>query len=1138
MSNPPNTPKKMLANTDQLGALVLQGSTLHQQGDLIKAQEVYKQILSIQSDNFDVLQLFGILSAQTKNYLKAVELFSKALKINPNHAGIFNNLGIALKELSRIDEALTSFDRAIAINPDSADSYNNRGNILQALSRPEEALTSFDRAIAINSDFTSAYFNRGNTFNTLKQFDKALSSFDQAIATNPRFGIAYKNRGDTLMELDRFDEALASFDQAILAGKGYADLFSNRGVALKNLNRPNEALDSYDQAIANDPNYATAYYNRGNILQTLKRPDEAIVSYDQAIANDPNYATAYYNRGGVFNDLKCFDEAIASYDQAIAVDGGYADAFSNRGTVLRELKRIDEAIGSYNQAIAIDPHHIESHWNSANCNLMKGNFDLGWQFYEWRWLDGSFESKPLKTNKPAWNYQKINKRLLIWEEQGIGDQILFGSLLCELLDIMPDLLVKIDKRLIPIFKRSFPKIKFYPHDADVPESDYDIHLPIGSLGKCFRNSNTDFLKTKNNFLISDETKTQKIRQELSASKKLLCGVSWRSKNVKTGAARSLPLDKLASIFDPEKICLVNLQYGDITDDLNVLKSKSNIEFIQYKSVDNFNDLDSFASLIDACDLVVSIDNSTIHISAALGKKSLLLLPYVASWQWLLEGQESLWYPSLKLYRQKEINSWDNLLKELKIDLKNETVEFLTKAIEINPNQAGTYNNLGMALKEINRLDESLTRFDQAIKIDPDYTEAYFNRGSVLRELKRFEEALVSYNESIKTNPNNAGPYYNRGAIFIELKRFEEAIACYDQAIASSSDYLGAHLNRGYALQKLNRIDEAKLSYRRAIEINPDHIDAHYNLSLCDLMCGNFEDGWKGYEWRWSTKDFNSVPIKTTKPAWNYQKTEDRLLVWAEQGIGDHIFFGTLLSELIENAPNILVQVDRRLIPIFTRSFPNIKFYSDEIAIDESDYDIHVPIGSLGIHLRNNKEDFFKSKNTILISDSRRTQIIRQELSASRKLICGISWKSTNPITGPDRSLPLQKLASIFDPEKICLVNLQYGDITDDLNVLKSKSNIEFIQYEPVDNFNDLDGFASLIDACDFVVSIDNSTIHISAALGKKSFVLLPFAAEWRWLIGHHDSHWYQYLKTYRQEKRDYWDDVLEKLKAELLMFIT
>ena len=291
------------------------------------------------------------------------------------------------------------------------------------------------------------------------------------------------------MDLDRFDEALASFDQAILAGKGYADLFSNRGVALKKLNRPNEALDSFDQAIAIDPNYATAYYNRGNILQTLKRLDEAIASYDQAIANDPNYATAYYNRGGVFNDLKCFDEAIASYDQAIAVDGGYADAFSNRGTVLRELKRIDEAIGSYNQAIAIDPHHIESHWNSANCNLMKGNFDLGWQFYEWRWLDGSFESKPLKSNKPAWNYQKINKRLLIWEEQGIGDQILFGSLLSELLEIMPDLLVKIDKRLIPIFKRSFPKIKFYPHDADVPESDYDIHLPIGSLGKCFRNSN-------------------------------------------------------------------------------------------------------------------------------------------------------------------------------------------------------------------------------------------------------------------------------------------------------------------------------------------------------------------------------------------------------------------------------------------------------------------------------------------------------------------------------------------------------------------------------------------------------------------------------------------------------------------------
>jgi len=299
---------------------------------------------------------------------------------------------------------------------------------------------------------------------------------------------------------------------------------------------------------------------------------------------------------------------------------------------------------------------------------MKGNFDIGWQLYEWPWLDGSFESKPLKSNKPAWNYEKINKRLLIWEEQGIGDQILFGSLLSELLEIMPDLLVKIDKRLVPIFKRSFPKIKFYPHDADVPELDYDIHSPIGSLGKYFRNSNIDFLKTKNNFLISDETKTQKMRQELSASKKILCGVSWRSKNVKTGAARSMPLDKLASIFDPEKICLVNLQYGDITDDLNVLKSKSNIEFIQYESVDNFNDLDGFASLIDACDFVVSIDNSTIHISAALGKKSFVLLPFASEWRWLIGHHDSHWYQYLKIYRQEKIDYWDDVLEKLKAEL--------------------------------------------------------------------------------------------------------------------------------------------------------------------------------------------------------------------------------------------------------------------------------------------------------------------------------------------------------------------------------------------------------------------------------------------------------------------------------------
>ena len=704
MSNSPKIPKYELNETEQISNLVQQGSTFHKQGDFVEAKKIYEKILIIKSDHFDALQLLGILLAQTNNYLEAIELFSKALKINPNHAGTFSNLGIALKELKRHEEALASFDEAIKLKPDYGDALNNRGNILHLLKRHDEAIVSFDKAIAINPGYEGAYYNRGNTLNSLKRFEEALASFDKAIAINPNYGMAYKSRGNTLtelkfyedalasfdkaiiynpdsadiffnrgnifIELKRFEEALKSFDQAITFRKNYSDAFSNRGIALKELNRPEDALASYDQAIILDPKYATAFFNRGNILQFIKRFDEAIISYDKAIAIDPNYVLAYYNRGGILLELKRYEEALVSFDQAITINPNHEDSFSNRGIVLRELKLIDDAIKSYDKAIEINPNHVEANWNSAHCNLLKGNFDTGWQLYEWRWLNSSFESKPIKTKKPPWDYKKNNKRLLVWEEQGIGDQVLFGSLLLELKKIMPNLTVKIDKRLMPIFKRSIPEIKFYPHDFDVPESEYDIHVPIGSLGKYLRNSKKDFSKTKDAFLFSDKINTQKIRNDLSYPKKLICGVSWRSKNIKTGAERSIPLEMLATIFDSQKISLVNLQYGNIDKDINLLKSNSNIELIQYEAIDNYSDLDSFTSLIDACDFVVSIDNSTIHISGALGKKTFVLLPYVNDWKWLERCNDNLWYPSLKLYRQDKRSQWDAILEKLKTELSD------------------------------------------------------------------------------------------------------------------------------------------------------------------------------------------------------------------------------------------------------------------------------------------------------------------------------------------------------------------------------------------------------------------------------------------------------------------------------------
>ena len=424
-------------------------------------------------------------------------------------------------------------------------------------------------------------------------------------------------------------------------------------------------------------------------------------------------------------------------------------------------------------------------------------------------------------------------------------------------------------------------------------------------------------------------------------------------------------------------------------------------------------------------------------------------------------------------------------------------------------------------------------YEQILVIYPDHFDALQLLGVLFAQIKKYSQAVEFLSKALEIKPDHVKSHSNLGIALKELKRFDEALASYNQAIKIEPDYVDAHCNLGNILQELKRFDEALASFNQAIKIKPDYAEAHWNSSLCNLKKGNFKSGWEGYEWRWASSECNSKQLESNSLAWDYKKTDKRLLVWSEQGVGDHIFFGSLLSELSENIPNLLVQIDKRLIIIFSRSFPKIKFYSKDIKVPESDYDIQVPIGSLGRYLRNSEKHFVRSKNKFLISDQKRTQAIRHELSSSKKLICGISWDSKNSKLGAGKSLPLERLATIFNPETISLVNLQYGDVKEDIELLKSKTNIELIQYSSIDNFNDLDGLSSLIDACDFIVSISNVTIHLSSALGKESYLLLSHNADWRWMLDRRDSPWYPSVNLYRQKKIGYWDDTLDAVRCDL-----
>jgi protein O-GlcNAc transferase len=308
-------------DASDIGNVLCQAVRLHQQGQLARAESLYRTVLKRAPNHFDARHLLGLIEYQRNNFAAATRLISQALQVDAKSAPAHANLGNALRELKRHAEALACYDRALAIRPDYANAFSNRGNVLFELKRHEEALASYDRAVAIEPDFAEAYYNRGNVLRELRRHDEALASYGQALASKPSYAEALSNRGNVLLELER----------------------------------PMEALASYDRALAIKPQYAEALNNRGNALLELKRAEEALASYDRALAIEPDDAKTLYHRGNALLELRRYEEALASYHRALVIKPDFALALSNRGSALLELYRYEEGIEEFERLLRINP---------------------------------------------------------------------------------------------------------------------------------------------------------------------------------------------------------------------------------------------------------------------------------------------------------------------------------------------------------------------------------------------------------------------------------------------------------------------------------------------------------------------------------------------------------------------------------------------------------------------------------------------------------------------------------------------------------------------------------------------------------------------------------------------------------------
>jgi tetratricopeptide (TPR) repeat protein len=454
--------------------------------------------------------------------------------------------------------------------------------------------------------------------------------------------------------------------------------------------------------------------------------------------------------------------------------------------------------------------------------------------------------------------------------------------------------------------------------------------------------------------------------------------------------------------------------------------------------------------------------------------------------------------------------------------------FIQAALRIDPQRADGFASLGLVFYDLRRLDHALTSFETGLQIAPADAELLNQRGVVLLELSRTAEALASFERALTSDPKLLDALGNCGNALLKLNRPAEAIAIYDRALVEAPNNAGLLTNRAIALRKLDRPREALMSVSRALACKPDFAQARFVDSLVRLTLGDFRAGWRAYETRWQGRNLSSQRRNFTAPLWLGEGAlaGKTILLHAEQGFGDTLQFVRYGPLVAARGAKVIVEVQRELVRLLSRMTGIDAVIGRGEALPP--FDLHCPLLSLPLA--------FRTELASIPAPAPYLEAAGSDIAHWRALLphgrprIGVVW-SGDPSHDNDlnRSIRLNMFAPLFDVPGVDFVSLQYKVRDEDRAALASVPNLFCFK----DSFRDFADTAAVVASLDAVVSIDSAVAHLTGALGKPLFLLLPLGADFRWLRERADSPWYPTARLFRQAQFGDWPGVIANLAQEL-----
>ena len=748
----------------------------YEKGDLRSAGAHCLLRLRARPKDFDALHLLGIIQSRSGNFTAALSTFEKALRLRPNDADLNHNRGGALTGAKRHEEALKAYEKALEIRPDYASAHNHHGCVLMELERYEEALSSYGKAIVLDSANAEFINNLGRALTKLRRYQDALDCYEDALSLRPDYDEPQINRGITLNELKRHNEAMMCFDAVLARRSDHVEALLNRGHTLNGLERFEQAADVFAKVLTLHPDLAEALLARGITLTKLERFEEAFAIYEAAQSKGVDVADVRIARAATLRAMGRVDDAIAEIDRALEKRADYAPAHNARGQALMEAGRLPEAITSFRRTIQLRADQSEAAWNLGYLLLLYGDFQEGWRYYEARRIRKGTIWTDLKG--PEWQGEPIEgKRLLLYAEQGFGDVIQFARFVSVAARMGAQIIYGVYGPLAELVRHVDGKPIVVRNGEGLPP--YDYHAPIMSMPFILGLSKRQ-IPAQVPYLRAEPERIKSWNAKLPQST-FRVGIVWHGS--KADPDRWVPLAAMAPLSRIPGVTLFSLQKTDGVEQLANLPDGMIVDAFG-PSYDAGPDafLDSAAVMMNL-DLIISIDTGLAHLAGALGRPVWILLKKTPDWRWMLDRKDSLWYPTARLFRQKEKGNWVPVIEEIAaelavlVDRKNREAEPLGKGREGVPLFAPI--SVGELIDKIVILEIKAARITDSEKlaevtkeitllrqIDLGALERREDINVLKEELKRVNEALWDIEDRIR----ECERMEDFGSRFVELAR--------------------------------------------------------------------------------------------------------------------------------------------------------------------------------------------------------------------------------------------------------------------------------------------------------------------------------------------------------------------------------